>query len=246
LAERKIGALLIIERQDRVEQWITGGQELEAQPGREVLLTSSKRTLPFTTGPVVRNGRVVLVACYLPLSSDEDLPKEWGTRHRAAMGLSEKCDALVVVVSEEKAEVTFVFQKKATPLVSPDQLSLYVQETLQPVSPPRPGWKKRGISLLLHRWKAKAGTLALVLALWLLLAGQQNFEVAFTLPLEVRNIPAEMEIVDPLDPQVRIRVRGLRKDAGTLRKKRPGGTGPFSRRCGPEDLPDHQGRNPVA
>jgi diadenylate cyclase len=220
LAEKKIGALLIIERQDRVEQWITGGQELEAQPGREILLTVFQKDSPLHDGAMVlRNGRVTLVACYLPLSSDEDLPKEWGTRHRAAMGLSEKCDALVVVVSEEKAEVTFVFQKKATPLVSPDQLSLYVQETLQPVSPPRPGWKKLGISLLLHRWKAKAGTLALVLALWLLLAGQQNFEVALTLPLEVRNIPAEMEIVDPMDPQVRIRVRGLRKDSGTLTGK---------------------------
>jgi diadenylate cyclase len=220
MAERKIGALLILERHDRVEQWITGGRELEAQPDREVLLSVFHKDSPLHDGAaVIRNGRLILVACYLPLSSDEDLPTAWGTRHRAAMGLSEKCDALVVAVSEEKGEVTFVFQKKAAPLVSPDQLSLYVQETLQPVSPPRPGWKKRGLSLVLHRWKAKAGSLALVLALWLLLAGQQNFEVAFTLPLGVRNIPAEMEIVAPLDAQVRLRVRGLRKDAGTLSEK---------------------------
>ena len=220
LAERKIGALLIIERQDRVEQWITGGRELEAQPGREILLSVFQKESPLHDGAaVVRDGRMVLVACYLPLSSDESLPSAWGTRHRAAMGLSEKCDAMVIVVSEEMGEATFVFQKKATLPASPEHLSSLVQETLQPVAPPRPGWKKRTLSLLLNRWKAKAGTLALVLVLWLMLAGQQNFEAALTVPVAARNIPAEMEIVEPLNPQVRIRVRGLRKDAGALSEK---------------------------
>jgi diadenylate cyclase len=220
LAERKIGALVILERQDRVGQWITGGQELETQAGREILLSVFQKDSPLHDGAaVIRNGRLTLVACYLPLSSDENLPKSWGTRHRAAVGLSEKCDAIVIVASEEKGAVTFVFQKKATVLDSPDQLSMLVQETLQPVSPPRLGWKKRGLSLLLHRWKAKGGTLALVLALWLMLAGQQNFEVALTLSLETRNVPGEMEVVEPLDPQVRVRIRGLRKDSGTLTER---------------------------
>lgn len=203
-----------------MEQWITGGQELEAQPGREILLSVFQKESPLHDGAaVIRKGRMVLVACYLPLSSEEDLPNAWGTRHRAAMGLSEKCDAMVIVVSEEKGEVTLMFQKKATSVVSADHLSSLVQQTLQPVAPPRPGWKKRTLLLLLHRWKAKAGSLALVLALWLLLAGQQNFEVTLTLSLETRNMPADVEIVEPLDPQVRIRVRGLRKDAGALSEK---------------------------
>jgi hypothetical protein len=55
--------------------------------------------------------------------------------------------------------------------------------------------------------------------MWLLLAGQQNFEVALSVPIEVKNVPAQMEIVEPLNPKVRIRVRGLRKDAGTLSEK---------------------------
>jgi diadenylate cyclase len=220
LAERRIGALLILERNDRVGQWITGGQELEGEPNREVLMTIFQKESPLHDGAVVvRDGRVIRIACYLPLSSDENLPKEWGTRHRAAMGISEKSDALVVVVSEERGEVTFLFQNKASPVVSPDQLSLYVQETLQPVSAPRQSWKERVVPLLIRRWKAKAGTLALVLAMWLLLAGQQNFEVALSVPIEVKNVPAQMEIVEPLNPKVRIRVRGLRKDAGTLSEK---------------------------
>ena len=220
LAERRTGALLIIERNDRVGQWVTEGQELEGEPNREVLMAIFQKESPLHDGAaVVRGGRVIRIACYLPLSTNENLPKEWGTRHRAAMGISEKSDALVIVVSEERGEVTFLFQKKATPVVSPDQLSLYVQETLQPVSAPRESWKERVVPILTRRWKAKAGTLALVLAMWLLLAGQQNFEVALSVPIEVKNVPAQMEILEPVDPKVQIRVRGLRKDAGTLNEK---------------------------
>lgn len=220
LAERKIGALLIIQRHDRVEQWITGGQELEAQPGREVLITIFQKDSPLHDGAaVIRGGRLALVATYLPLSSDDSFPKDWGTRHRAAMGLSEKCDALVVVVSEERGVVTLVSQKKATPLASPEQLSIFVQESMQPLSSPRPGWKDRGVSFLVRRWKIKAGALALVLSFWLLLAGQQNFEVALTVPVQLSNVPAGIEVVEPMDPHVQIRFRGLRKDAGTLSEK---------------------------
>lgn len=220
LAERKIGAILIIERSDRVEQWITGGQDLEGEPNREVLLTVFQKESPLHDGAlVVRNGRLIRVACYLPLSSNDDLPTEWGTRHRAAMGISEKSDAIVVVVSEERGDVTFLFQKKATPVLSSDQLSLYVEETLQPVLPPSVNWKDRLFHLMTRRWKAKAGTLALVLAMWLMLAGQQNFEVALSVPIELKDIPVRLEIVEPMTPKVRLQIRGLRKDAGTLTEK---------------------------
>jgi diadenylate cyclase len=220
LTERRIGALLIIERNDRVEQWITRGQDLQGDPTREVLMTVFEKESPLHDGAaVIRDGRITLVASYLPLSTDENLPKEWGTRHRAAMGLCEKCDALVVVVSEERGQVTLMERKKALPAASSEQLSRLLQETIRPVSPVKMTWKQRLKSLLFHEWKAKAGTLALVLFLWLLLAGQQNFEVALTVPVEVKNVPARMEVVEPVNPKVRIRVRGLRKDAGTLTDK---------------------------
>ena len=220
LAERRIGALLILERNDRVEQWITRGQDLQGDPTREVLMTVFEKESPLHDGAAVfRGGRMILVASYLPLSTDENLPKEWGTRHRAAMGLSEKCDALIVAVSEERGQVTLVDRKKALPADSPEQLSQLLQETIRPVSPAKMTWKQKLESLLLHQWKAKGGALALVLFLWLLLAGQQNFEVLLTVPAQVKNVPAQMEVVDPLNPNVRIRVRGLRKDAGTLTNK---------------------------
>jgi diadenylate cyclase len=220
LAERRIGALLIIERNDRVEQWISRGQDLQGDPNREVLMTVFKKESPLHDGAaVIRDGRMILVTSYLPLSTDENLPKEWGTRHRAAMGLSEKSDALIVVASEERGKVTLLERKKVLPAASPEQLSRLLQECMGPVSSAKMTWRHRLKSLLCHQWKIKGGAFALVLFLWLLLAGQQNFEVALTVPMELKNVPARMEVVEPLDPSVRIRVRGLRKDAGTLTNK---------------------------
>jgi hypothetical protein len=92
-------------------------------------------------------------------------------------------------------------------------------DALRPTSREDRSWKEKMHLLLLNQWKAKYGTLLLVLVFWLLLAGQQDFEVAFAVPLEVRNVPAAMKIAEPLDPKVRIRVRGLRKDASVLSEK---------------------------
>ena len=65
----------------------------------------------------------------------------------------------------------------------------------------------------------KLGILAAVSLLWLLLAGQQNFEVTLKVPLNTKNLPASMQILEPVDPEVQITVRGLRKDASTLTRK---------------------------
>jgi YbbR domain-containing protein len=73
--------------------------------------------------------------------------------------------------------------------------------------------------LLTRRWRLKLGSLALVGVLWLLLAGQQDFEVSFRVPVEINSLPAELEIVDPVKPEIQVTVRGLRKDAGTLKPR---------------------------
>jgi hypothetical protein len=65
----------------------------------------------------------------------------------------------------------------------------------------------------------EGGTLGLVSLLWLLLAGQQDFEVALRVPLEIKNLPEKMEIIEPMKPEVHITLRGLRKDASTLTEK---------------------------
>ncbi|NVL92491.1 MAG: TIGR00159 family protein [Desulfobacterales bacterium] len=220
LAERKIGSLIIFERMDLVEEWVTGGISLEGEPSSELLISVFQRESPLHDGALlIRKGRVGKASCYLPLSSAEGLQKEWGTRHRAALGLSERCDAWVLVLSEERGEISLARGGKMIPVRNPEQLSKLIQEALTPASPTGVTWWKRIRALMIRRLPLKIGALGLVSILWLLLAGQQNFEVTLKVPLEIKNIPEKLEVLEPVNPEVQITVRGLRKDAGSVNER---------------------------
>ena len=220
LAAKRTGALIIIERVDQVKEWITAGQSLEGDATPELLTSIFQKDSPLHDGAVIiRGGRINEVACYLPLSPDEGLPKEWGTRHRAALGLSERCDAWVVVVSEERGDISFARGGQMVHMDSQEKFSQMVKEAVIPYSIPRKKWWKRIRFFLVHRWRTKLGTVVLVSLLWLLLAGQQDFEKTISVPLETKNLPDQMEILEPLEPIVRITVRGIRKDASSLNGK---------------------------
>jgi hypothetical protein len=165
---------------------------------------------------LIQNGRVAEVACYLPLSSAEGLPEAWGTRHRAALGLSERCDAWVVVVSEERGEVSLAREGQMVYVEKPERLAQWTLEaTVVPKVSHTTLWR-RIIWPVVQRWPIKLGSFGLVTALWLLLAGQQDFEVNLRIPVILENVPPKMEIVEPMKPEVEITIRGLRKDASTV------------------------------
>jgi uncharacterized protein (TIGR00159 family) len=217
LASRRVGAIVVIERLEGVREWTTEGIPFEAPPSVEVLMSIFNRHSPLHDGAaIIRNGQISEVSCYLPLSPDEDLPKELGTRHRAALGLSQRSDALVLVVSEERGEVSIARGGELTRVESPERLRELLTSFLLTTSPAREGVFNRLGLLITRRWKAKAGSVLLVSLLWILLAGQQDFEVTLRVPLEVKYLPHTLEIVEPLNPHLRVTVRGLRKDASTL------------------------------
>lgn len=220
LAQRKIGALIIIERGERVEEFVTEGQPLEGEPTPELLMSIFQKESPLHDGAIlIRDGRITQVACYLPLSPEEGLPKYWGTRHRAALGLSERCDAWVVVVSEERGELSVAREKEMLRVDNHEELSRLMTEALTRPDPSKISWQGRIRHLILNQWRAKASTLFMVSVLWLLFAGQQDFERTFPILLDVQNVPSKMVILEPLKPEVRITIRGLRKDASTLSGK---------------------------
>jgi diadenylate cyclase len=217
LAKRRIGALVVIERNDRIEEWVTAGFPLNGESTPELLLSIFQKESPLHDGAmIIQKGKVAQVASYLPLSSAEGLPKEWGTRHRAALGLSERCDACVVVVSEERGEISLARGGQMIHVDDPEQLSQLISEAVTPPDLPEKTLGRRVCSLLVHRWPQKVGTLCLVTLLWLLLAGQQDFGVTLKVPLETKNLPPGIDIVEPLDPEVHVMVQGLRKDVSIL------------------------------
>ena len=220
LARKKIGALVIIERGERVREFTTEGQALEGTPGPELIMSIFHKESPLHDGAVlIRGGRITQAACYLPLTPDEGLPKHWGTRHRAALGLTGRCDACVVVVSEERGEVSLAREKQMTHVDDPQRLQELIQEMTAPAGPSGKTRLDRLRLYVANRWQLKLGALFLVSLLWLLLAGQQDFEATIQVPLRLVNIPPGMEVVEPVDPVMEIRVRGLRKDASTLSDK---------------------------
>ena len=220
LGERRIGALIILERTDRVEELVTEGMQLDGEASSQLLMSIFQKESPLHDGAMlIQGGRIAKVACYLPLSTANGLPKEWGTRHRAALGLSEHSDAWVVVISEERGEISLARDGQMIHVEDPKHLSQLLIEAVTTRKLPEMNWVGRIRSFATHRWLVKVGTLGLVSLLWLLLAGQQDFEVSLRVPLEIKNLPEKTEIIEPMKPEVNITVRGLRKDASTLTEK---------------------------
>jgi diadenylate cyclase len=106
-AKHRIGALLVFQREDYAEDQIEGGTKLDARPSYELLLDIFQTKSMLHDGAVVVTGsRLDKAGCVLPLSKNQKLPKHWGTRHRAAIGMSEQSDAVVLVVSEESGNIS--------------------------------------------------------------------------------------------------------------------------------------------
>lgn len=107
LSHKKIGALIIIERESGLKNYIEEGISVDANLSKELLLSIFNPRSPLHDGGViVQEGRIAASRCFFPLSENPNLRKNLGTRHRAAIGLSEESDALCIVVSEETGEVS--------------------------------------------------------------------------------------------------------------------------------------------
>jgi len=107
LANRKIGALMVIERETNLQDFIEIGTPLDAKVSHELLLSIFHPTSPIHDGAVIiRGNRIIAAGCFLPLSLSAELSRSFGTRHRAGIGLSEETDAVVLIVSEETGTIS--------------------------------------------------------------------------------------------------------------------------------------------
>lgn len=123
LSDRQIGALIVIERGQNVEGVIEGCVLIDSLVSVELLITIFNPISPLHDGAVViRGDRILYASCILPLSKSAELPKKYGTRHRAALGISEETDALCVVVSEETGEISLAITGKLQRNLDPEIL----------------------------------------------------------------------------------------------------------------------------
>lgn len=109
MANKRIGALIVLERDSDLTTIVEMGTELDAKVTKEILISIFLPYSPIHDGAaIIRSGRLTAAGCFLPLTLSANISKSLGTRHRAAIGLTEESDAVVVVVSEETGEISLV------------------------------------------------------------------------------------------------------------------------------------------
>jgi len=113
LSNRKIGALVAIERDTSLKDFVEIGTPLDAKVSKELLLSIFHPTSPIHDGAVVIKGnRVIAAGCFLPITVSPEVSKSMGTRHRAGLGLAEETDAVVIIVSEETGMISLAINGK--------------------------------------------------------------------------------------------------------------------------------------
>lgn len=124
MSATKTGALIVLERETRLGEFVTTGTMLDANVSSGLLENIFVPNTPLHDGAVIIRGNKIMTAgCVLPLSANNNLSKELGTRHRAALGLSETTDAVVVVVSEETGKISIARDGSLTRNLSGDTLT---------------------------------------------------------------------------------------------------------------------------
>lgn len=112
-AHKKMGVIIAMERNTGLRNYVDSGVKINSEVSSELLSTIFASNSPLHDGAVIiRNDRIAGAACILPLSRNSNFPKTVGTRHRAALGLSEETDAVIIVVSEETGDISLVVEKK--------------------------------------------------------------------------------------------------------------------------------------
>ena len=113
MAVKNIGALIVIVRRMPIDHLVAVGTQIDAKLTSELLNSIFLPYSPIHDGAVIiSDGKITQAGCLLPLSNNPDISKSFGTRHRAALGLSEQVDAMVIVVSEETGKISMVADSK--------------------------------------------------------------------------------------------------------------------------------------
>ena len=128
MSSHKVGALIVIRRRDDLQSIIATGDAIDARISERLIENIFFKNSPLHDGAmVIGDNRIIAARCTLPISERLDLPAHYGMRHKAAVGLSEQCDADVIVVSEETGDISFVQQSVITKVDNISILKLKLQ-----------------------------------------------------------------------------------------------------------------------
>lgn len=155
MSKRRIGALITIQQDTGLDDYIETGIKLDADITGELLINIFIPNTPLHDGAVIiNNNRIAVAAAYLPLSDSSMIPKRLGTRHRAAVGISEVTDAVTIVVSEETGGVTITKNGRFLLDLTREEYLKYLNAQVVPKEEKKIPWIRRVINKV---WKWGAG-----------------------------------------------------------------------------------------
>jgi len=209
MATRRMGGLIVLQKGDDLDEFIHEKTLLDSEIDEDLLISIFHPQSPLHDGAVVIQGdRIRYAGGLLPSSQSSYLPKEWGTRHRAGVGITEVSDAECIIISEERGEVLFASKGKVGKKAREDDL----KESLSGFVPERDKkeekkWPKK----ILEDLPRKGLFLVLVCLLWVFFIGIRQGEISFNVPLEYYSIPPNLTISGEPPREMNVRLKGSKR-----------------------------------
>lgn len=207
MGKKRIGALMVFPGREDITELVHGGIPWNGKVSQEMLLSIFWPDNPVHDGAVIIEGDIVKeVGVLLPLSQRTDLPTFYGTRHRAALGLAERTDALVVVVSEERGRVSVAKKGNIQAVPDAETLKQELDRQIEPVKFDE--IRKERYKNLARSVFAAVASVAVITSIWFGFTRTQDVIMAIDAPIEFTNRPSDMEILDAKPSQVRLHLSG--------------------------------------
>jgi uncharacterized protein (TIGR00159 family) len=206
LARKKIGALIVLPMKQGLESCVQGGVSWQGKLSREMLISIFWLDNPVHDGAaVIQGNRVTDVGVILPLSKRQDLPSYFGTRHRAAVGITEQTDARVIVVSEERGKISLIKESRIYDINDSHVLEKLLEEDLGAESV-RTGLRHRALEL------TAAALICFVSVTGVWLSFSRGFEILASreIPIEFTNLQPKMQINQSSANDVKLLISGSR------------------------------------
>jgi len=189
LAQKRQGALIVLKGDEYLDRHIEGGIELDGKVSQSLLESIfDPHSIGHDGAVVIENGRIVKFGCHLPLSSKLTKVRNLGLRHTAALGLTERTDALCIVVSEEKGTITISREEDLKKLRTTDQLKNVLEDFYHKKTS---DWKKKSwLQRIVNNPFEKSIAILLACGLWFAFAYQtESIRRDFVVPIIYRNLP---------------------------------------------------------
>lgn len=213
MARHKHGALVVLPGKDPLDRHLEGGVELDGRLSSPLLLSLFDPTSAGHDGALIVEGDIATrFSVHLPLSRDFEQLGQRGTRHSAALGLAERTDALCIVVSEERGEISIARDGMLRTVQGGEELETEIEQFLKAKRPPHA--ERRALrTFLTANWIERAAAVGLALGLWVIfVSGGQGVRQVRTATVLMDNIPPGFEVTSIEPKEVEVTLSGPRRD----------------------------------